>query len=107
MNWLALRTKITAILAKFGAPATVSRGATAIGTFKGIFVSSKTENSTASPSALLAQTSVGSKTLVISADTGEILVGDTVLFDSITYTIQAVDAVRPTNTTLLFKCEVQ
>lgn len=105
MDYAALAVQI---IERFGGvPFTVKRGTTTVGSAKGVVVNNRAENETASSSSALAQTAMVSKTILLASMPQDPLVGDYVTTPGKTYMVQAVDTVRPTDTTILYKLEVK
>jgi guanyl-specific ribonuclease Sa len=85
----------------------VLRNGALLGTCTGFMVSNKAANETGSSTSGMAQTSMAARTLILSAIPQDPLVGDYVTTPGKTYMVQAVDTVRPTDTTILYKLEVK
>lgn len=107
LNYANLAKGADTILKQVGMTVSVIRGTTKVASGYGVFVESESKNEMISTSSLRAQTTISTKTLLLSGFAKAPAVGDTVLVDKVTYVIQGIKLVRPTTTTILYKLEVQ
>lgn len=106
MDYAALAKTGNRLLQQHGMSMKVTRAGVAVGSAYGIFVKAETKDETSSASSVLASTSQTVKGLLLSGLAKAPLVGDVLSADKGSWTVRAVDTVRPTTTTVLYKLDV-
>lgn len=77
-----------------------------VGKGSGLFTADKQANETSSRSALLASTAIRTREVLLSPSFKDVRVNDRLIADKATYTVTSVETIRPTTTTLAYRCEV-
>lgn len=90
-------------IAKFGAAVKVTRNGATVGSGYGIFTKART---TIDGSGQQFQTAITVKSMTLTALAKTPEVGDIITFQKETYTVQAVEVIRPSDTSIAYKVEV-
>ena len=106
MNYTNLASTADSLLGQFGTPVKLLRNGASLATANAVFTTSKAQDDTTATSALLAQTSVRKRTVLLSGLSKEPMVGDTLTADKDSWVVQSVEKVRPALTTVLYKLEI-
>lgn len=108
IDYKAIQGKADKAFKKLGFPVSVMRGTSKVGSGYGVFTENKTayDQTTRIQSALAAQTAFSHRTLLLSGSFKAPLVGDSVVSEKETFLVKSVEALRPTDTTLLYTLEV-
>lgn len=107
MDYAALAKTGDKLLRQFGVSVKITRLGVSVGTGYGVFTMSEAKDETTSQSSLLAQTSSITRSLLLSGLAKAPQVGDVVTADKDSWTVEAVEVVRPGSTTVLYKLVVQ
>lgn len=105
MDYSAWADEATRVISDFGGPCRVSRNGTQIGVVQGVLIASKIQNDTSTSSSELVLTPSATRVMLLSRGV-EPHIGDTVLYAKNTYTITAVEEIKPTNVVVYRKVEV-
>jgi len=102
LNSIALK-----LVTASGLPVKVTRDGSLVTNAQGVFVGALSEDLTLPTSSLMAQTASNTRRLLVAGAVKDLLVGDEVVADKVTYVVTTAEKIRPSTTTLLWKLEVK
>jgi hypothetical protein len=106
INYTSIQSKVKGILKDVGLPVTIERDGAKLTSGYGVMVGSEAEDDSTGRPAVLAQTSLKNRKLLIDGLAKEPLVGDVVTYNKEIMTITLVERIKPAATTVLYKVDV-
>jgi hypothetical protein len=106
MNYVDIQRRANDLLKSAGLKVTITRDGSTVSSGYAVFTQKRVAPENESATYSLALTPTTKRVALLSGLAKEPAVGDTLTGDKVTYTVTAVETVRPAATTVLYKVEV-
>ena len=106
LDYRAIQLRVDRALQQTGLRISVTRGDESVGKGWAVFVAKSEADAESPGSAQMAQTATTTRQVLVSGLMRAPQTGDVVSADKESWRVLMVEAVRPTTTTLIYKCEV-
>lgn len=106
MDYAALASTANTLIKGAGLSVTITRNGVKVTTAYAVFVGGETKNETSSGSSVLASTAMTTKSVLLSGLAKAPQVGDLLVAEKFSMTVQKIETLRPAATTILYKLEV-